>query len=154
MKEINDKLEKWVQNPFVTLCRKVTWSSLKNEVALSTRWATLSWSNRDKPRRLFSVLLAWSTYQRMRCLDSTQSRNDGPNQNSICSVENSLLPCLCHFKRKEKVDTTATRSSKTMDAKREVLKRGKYTSTLDRWQNDDENRASQLVHGWADEWVK
>ena len=60
MKEINEQ----AQNPFVTICRKVKWSSVKNEVALSTRRATWSWSNWDKPRRLFSVLLAWSTYQR------------------------------------------------------------------------------------------
>ena len=55
---------KWDQgrNPFVTICRKVIWSSVKNQVALSTRWAT--WSCWHTPRRLFSVLLAWSTYQR------------------------------------------------------------------------------------------
>ena len=38
--------------------------------------------------------------------------------------------------------------------KRGVLKRGKDTSLLDRWQNDELHRASQLVHGWTDEWVK
>ena len=41
-----------------------------------------------------------------------------------------------------------------MDAGRVALKRGKYTSKLDRWQNDEICRASQLVHGWTDEWVK
>ena len=43
---------------------------------------------------------------------------------------------------------------KAMDAKRGVLKRGKYTSILDRWQKDEVHRASHLVHGWTDEWVK
>ena len=38
--------------------------------------------------------------------------------------------------------------------KRGVLKRGKYTSFLDRWQNDEVYRASQLVHVWTDERVK
>ena len=41
-----------------------------------------------------------------------------------------------------------------MDATRGVLKRGKRTSILDRWQNDAVYRESQLVHGWTDEWVK
>ena len=41
-----------------------------------------------------------------------------------------------------------------MDAKRGALKRGKYTSILDRWQNDEVYRESQLVHGWTEEWVK
>ena len=43
---------------------------------------------------------------------------------------------------------------KAMDAKSGELKRGKCTSFLDRWQNDEVFRASQLVHGWTDEWVK
>ena len=43
---------------------------------------------------------------------------------------------------------------KATDAKRRVLKRGKCTSFLDRWQNDEVYRASQVVHGWTDEWVK
>ena len=30
----------------------------------------------------------------MRRLSSTQSKYDGPNQNSICSVKNFLLPCF------------------------------------------------------------
>ena len=38
----------------------------------------------------------------MRRLASIQSKYDGPNQNSICSVKNFLLPFLSdHFKRKE-----------------------------------------------------
>ena len=41
-----------------------------------------------------------------------------------------------------------------MDAKRGATKRGEYTSILDRWQNDEVYRASQLVHGWTEEWVK
>ena len=54
------------------------------------------------------------------------------------------------FQEESKVVTTmATRSSKAINAKRRVLKRGK-----DRWQNDEVYRASQLVHCWTDEWVK
>ena len=41
-----------------------------------------------------------------------------------------------------------------MDAKRGGLKRDKYTSIWDRWQNDEVFRESLLVHGWTDEWVK
>ena len=48
------------QHPFVTICRRVKWSWVKNQVALLS-W---SWSNWDELRRLFSVFLAWSTYQR------------------------------------------------------------------------------------------
>ena len=60
MKEINEKVgevQTWdqAQNPFVTICRKVIWYSVKSQVPLSTRWATWSWSNWDKPRRLFLV---------------------------------------------------------------------------------------------------
>ena len=45
-------------------------------------------------------------------LASTQSKYDGPNQNSTCSVENSLLPCLSnHFKKKEKWSQTMTNIS-------------------------------------------
>ena len=43
---------------------------------------------------------------------------------------------------------------KAMDAKRGVPKRGKHTSKLERWQNDDVYRASQLVHDWTGEWGK
>ena len=43
---------------------------------------------------------------------------------------------------------------KAMDAIRGVLKRGKYTSRLDRWQNDEVYRASQLVHGWTKEYLR
>ena len=55
----------------------------------------------------------------MQRLASTQFRYDGPNQNSICSVENSLLPCLSNrFKRKEKwSQPMATRSSKSHGCK-------------------------------------
>ena len=44
-KEINEKLElfKWdqAQNPFVTIFRSVKKSSVKNQVALSTRWGNM-----------------------------------------------------------------------------------------------------------------
>ena len=33
-----------------------------------------------------------------------------------------------------------------MDAERGALKRGKYTSVIDRWQNDEVYRVSQLAH--------
>ena len=84
-------------------------------------------------------------------LASTQSKYDGPDQNSICSFYNSLLTCLSnHFKRKEKwSQPMPTRSSKSHGCKTR-----KYTSKLDRWQNDEVYRAPQLVHGWTDEWVK
>ena len=43
---------------------------------------------------------------------------------------------------------------KAMDAKRGALKRGKYTSILDRWKNDEVYRQYRLPHNWTDEWVK
>ena len=42
-----------------------------------------------------------------------------------------------------------------MDARRGATKnRRKFTSKLDRWQNDEIYRASQLVHDWTEECVK
>ena len=85
------------QNPFVTIWRKrVLWSSVKNQFALFTKWATLSWSNWDKHRRQFSVFLAWKRtrgieHVAMWRLASTQSRYDGQTQSNICSVGNSVL---------------------------------------------------------------
>ena len=43
---------------------------------------------------------------------------------------------------------------KAMDAKGVVQKRGKYTSRLDRWQLDEEDRASQLAIGWTETHVR
>ena len=43
---------------------------------------------------------------------------------------------------------------KDMDARRGATNRHEYTSVLDRWQNDEINEASQLVHGWTEEYVK
>ena len=43
---------------------------------------------------------------------------------------------------------------KAMDASRGATKRHEYTSLRDRWQNDEMYRASRLVHGWTEEWVK
>ena len=43
---------------------------------------------------------------------------------------------------------------KAMDARRGATKRHEYTSILDRWPNDEIYRASQLVHGWTEGWVK
>ena len=73
----------------------------------------------------------------MRRLASTQSKYDGLNENSICSH-----------------NPWQQDHQKVMDAKRGVLKRCKYTSILDRWPKDEVCRASQLVHGWTEEWVK
>ena len=38
--------------------------------------------------------------------------------------------------------------------KRSKEKQRKFTSVLDRWQDDEIYRASQLVHGWTEEYVK
>ena len=56
----------------------------------------------------------------MRRLASTQSKCDGPNQNSICSGTNFSLPYISnHFKRKEKwSQPVATRSSKSHGCKK------------------------------------
>ena len=80
MKETTSSWKSWeldhAHHPFVSICRKKIWSSVKNQVALSTRWATWSWSNWDKPRRLFSVLLARSTYQRdWTCVNAASGFN-------------------------------------------------------------------------------
>ena len=45
--------------------------------------------------------------------------------------------------------------AKAMDARRGATKNSrKFTTVLDRWQNDEIYRASQLVHGWTEEYVK
>ena len=42
-----------------------------------------------------------------------------------------------------------------MDARRGATKNSrKITSILDQWQNDEIYRASQLMHGWKEEYVK
>ena len=58
--------------------------------------------------------------------------------------------------REKRADTTSARKiiKKAMDARRGATKRHEYTSVMDRWQNDEMYRASQLVHGWTEEWVK
>ena len=48
-----------------------------------------------------------------------------------------------------------TDHAKAMAARRGATKNcRKFTSILDRWQNDEIYRASQLVHGWTEEYVK
>ena len=42
---------------------------------------------------------------------------------------------------------------KAMDAEKRVLKRGKNTSRLDRWQNDKAYRTSQVAIGWTETYV-
>ena len=44
---------------------------------------------------------------------------------------------------------------KAKDAPRGASKgKREFTSTWDRWQNDETYRKSQLVHGWSDAWVR
>ena len=43
---------------------------------------------------------------------------------------------------------------KAMDARSWAATRHEYTSFLDRWQNDEIYRASELAHGWTETWVK
>ena len=95
----------------------------------------------------------------MRRLASTQSKYDGPNRSSFCSVENSILSYhrnICQEGRKSGHNPMADRScQKAMDARRGATKNSrKFTTVLDRWQNDEIYRASQLVHGWTEEYVK
>ena len=94
----------------------------------------------------------------MRRLASTQSKHVGPNQNTICSVKNSLLQCFnSHFKRKEKwSQPMATRSSQSHGCTKKEQRKTASNSPqkMDRWQNDEVYRESQLVHGWTDERVK
>ena len=48
-----------------------------------------------------------------------------------------------------------TDHAKAMDARRGATKHSrKFTTTLDRWQNVEIYRDSQLVHGWTEEYVK
>ena len=92
-----------------------------------------------------------------RRLASTQSKYVGPNQKSI--LQRSKTP----YYRASIVISRGKKSGhnpwqlyhhNAMNAKRGALKRGKCTSKMDRWQNDEIYRASLLVHGWTDEWVK
>ena len=86
-----------------------------------------------------------------------------PNQSTMdrirtafAAFENSLLPFHSNpVKRKEKwSQPMADGSSKSHGCKKRSTETHKYTSTVDRWQNDEVYRASQLVHGWTEEWVK
>ena len=98
-----------------------------------------------------------SEHVSMRRMASTQSKYDGPNQSSFCSVESSFLTYRSNSVKREKERTQPVPGKiikKAMDARRGATKRHEYTSTLDRWQNDEIYRASQLVHGWTEEWVK
>ena len=48
-----------------------------------------------------------------------------------------------------------TDHAKAMHARKEATKNSrKFTSIFDRWLNDEICRASQLVHGWTEEYVK
>ena len=44
--------------------------------------------------------------------------------------------------------------AKAVDVKRGVRRRGRHTSVLSRWQNDETYRASQLAIGWTETYVK
>ena len=163
MKETNKKLESWEldhpENPFVTSWRKkATRSSVKNQVALCTRWATLSWSNWDKPRRLFSVCILPLKHVPEGCehvsmwrLASTQSKYDGPNQRNICSLENSVLRTAVTLSRGKKHGHNQWHKD---HAKRGARRRGNHISVLSRWQNDEIFRASQVAIGWTETYVK
>ena len=142
------------QNSFLTICRKAKWSSVENQVALFTRWATWSCSNWDKLRRQFSVRLAWSMYQRdWTCVGVASgfdpSKYDGPNPSSFCSVENSLPPYHSNPVKREK-----ERTQPVNWCKKRSNESHEFTSILDRWQNDEIFRTSQLAHGWIGSWVK
>ena len=95
------------QNPFVTICRKVIFSEdssraiyeMGNMELIELRQTSATIQCPFLPeactRRIEHVSM-WS-------LASTQSKYDGPNQNSICSAKNTLLSCLNnYFKRQEK----------------------------------------------------
>ena len=104
-------------NPFLTICRTIIWSSVKKQVALSTRWATWSWSNWDKPRWQFSVHLAcqrdWTCVYAVFGFDPIQVRWTGSEQ--PLQRWNSLLPYHSNpVKRdKERTQPMADGSSKS-----------------------------------------
>ena len=148
-------------NPFVTIWRKrVIWSSVKNQVAPSKRWATWSWSNWDKVRRLFSVFLAWQEPEGLNmCECGVWLR---PNQSTMDRIRTAFAALKTPYCRASVVISRGKKSGhnpwqmdhqKAIDAKRGARRRGKYTSILDRWKKDEVFRASKLVHGWTDEWV-
>ena len=92
----------------------------------------------------------------MRRLASTQSKYVGPNENGVCSVKNPYYRASIVISRGKESGNDPRQEDllKAMHLKRGALKRGKYTAIMDRWQNDEVYRESQLVHGWTDEWVK
>ena len=88
----------------------------------------------------------------MRRLSSIQSKYVGPNQNSVLQLLKTP------YYRTRDVISRGKKSGhnpwqqeyhKAMDAKRGALKRGKYTSVLDRWQNDEVFIESPVAHGWT-----
>ena len=91
----------------------------------------------------------------MRRLASTQSKYDGPNQSSFCSVENSILSYHKFLQNGRKVDIIHGRQIMPKPwMHKEEQRKTAANSLLDRWQNDEIYRASQLVHGWTEESVK
>ena len=92
----------------------------------------------------------------MRRLASTPSKYDGPNQNSMCSVENSLLPCLNNlFKRNEKwSQTMADGSSKRHGCKKRSIETWPILFFSEPIAKIRSFPSSELVHGWTEEWVK
>ena len=118
MEEVNKKLEnfaKWTMHKiaFVTIWRKrVIWSSSEESSRAIHEMGNLELdSNWDKPRRLFSVLLAWSTYQRdWPCVYVALRLR--PNQETmdrikarVWSFDNAMLSCNIFIHDEERTRT-------------------------------------------------
>ena len=117
---------------------------MKNQVAWITRWATWSWSNCDKLRRLCIEHVS------LQFLAPTWWRYDG--------FEALMTPYYRATFQSRWRRHWHNNGNKTMqdavDTKRGAKKRGDHPSMLGWWQNDEIFRASQVAIGWTETYVK
>ena len=85
-----------------------------------------------------------------------------PNQSTLDRIGEAFAALKTPYYRTKDVISRGMKSGhipwqkdhhKAMDARGE-LKRGKHTSLLDRWQNDEVHRASQVAIGWTQTFVE
>ena len=139
----------------------VKWSSVQKEVALCTRWATWSWSYWNKHRRLFCIFLAWSTYQRDWTCAIAASGVD-PIKVRWNESEQLFLRWKLHICEPqqswegEKVGIISGRQTMPKPWMHEEEQRSTAANSPLYWTHGRTtiHLASQVVHGWTEEYVK
>ena len=159
MNEIDEEFEKLkldhAQNLFVTICRKALFNRAFYEMG---NMELIEVGQSSAIIQCSSCLKhVWQGVNMCQC--GVCSR---PNQSTLDRIREAFAALKTLYYRTRDAIWRGMKSGHNpwqkdhhtaMDAKRRVQKRGKYTSIMDRWQNDEVYRESQLVHGWTD-WVK